>query len=122
MEWTKNASPTSGIDTRDDVAASGDDWQAVSNQYRERWQEHYGASADAASWERYEPRYRFAWEMARLPGYAGQPWPAVRAELGARWEVLHPEVEWDTVADTVHDAWEHVAGAAGTPPAPPAAP
>ena len=44
-----------------------------------------------------------------------------RPDLRARWEVLHPEVEWDTVADTVRDAWEHVAGAmdvgpAGAPP------
>jgi hypothetical protein len=49
--------------------------------------------------------------MARLPAYAGQPWPRVRPELGARWEVQHPEVDWDTVADAVRDAWEHVAGA-----------
>jgi hypothetical protein len=41
----------------------------------------------------------------------------VRPELRARWEVLHPEVDWDTVADAVRDAWEHVAGGpAGAPP------
>jgi hypothetical protein len=90
------------------------DWAAAAPHYRRRWEEQHGAGA---RWEAYEPRYRFAWEMARLPGYAGQPWPRVRAELGARWEVQHPEVDWDTVADTVRDAWEHVAGAAGAGPA-----
>jgi hypothetical protein len=95
------------------------DWASAALHYRRRWEEHH--VGPAARWEAYEPRYRFAWEMARLPGYAGEPWPRVRAELGARWEVQHPEVDWDTVVDTVHDAWEHVAGApdagpAGAPP------
>ena len=86
------------------------DWAAAAPHYRRRWEEYYGQPG--ARWEAYEPRYRFAWEMARLPAYAGQPWPRVRPELGARWEVQHPEVDWDTVADAVRDAWEHVAGAA----------
>jgi hypothetical protein len=84
------------------------DWKAAAPHYRRRWEEQHGA---AGRWEAYEPRYRFAWEMARLPGYAGQPWPRVRAEFRDRWEVLHPDTEWDTVADAVRDAWEHVAGA-----------
>jgi hypothetical protein len=89
------------------------DWAAAAPHYRRRWEEQHGAGG---RWEAYEPRYRFAWEMARLPGYAGQPWPRVRPELGARWEVQHPETDWDTVADAVRDAWEHVAGAAGVSP------
>jgi hypothetical protein len=91
------------------------DWAAAGPHYRRRWEEQYGAVG--GRWETYEPRYHFAWEMARLPGYAGEPWPRVRPELRARWEVLHPEVEWDTVADTVRDAWEHVAGAVAVGPA-----
>jgi hypothetical protein len=87
------------------------DWAAAAPHYRRRWEERHGTPG--ARWEAYEPRYRFAWEMARHPAYGGQPWSAVAPELGARWEVLHPEVEWDTVADAVRDAWEHVAGAAG---------
>jgi PRC-barrel domain len=89
------------------------DWAAAAPHYRRRWEEQHGAGG---RWEAYEPRYRFAWEMARLPAYTGQPWPRVRPELGARWEVQHPEVDWDTVADAVRDAWEHVAGAAGVSP------
>jgi hypothetical protein len=99
----------------DAAVAALADWAAAAPHYRRRWEERHGSPG--AQWEAYEPRYRFAWEMARLPGYAGQPWPRVRAELGARWEVLHPEVDWDTVADAVRDAWEHVAGAAGAGPA-----
>ena len=91
------------------------DWAAAAPHYRRRWEAQHGPPG--ARWEADEPRSRFAWEMARLPGYAGQPWPRVRAELRARWEVQHPEVDWDTVEDGVRDAWEHVAGAAAAGPA-----
>lgn len=98
----------------EDVAAL-EDWAAAAPHYRRRWEERHGQPG--ARWEVYEPRYRFAWEMARHPAYAGKAWPAVAPELGSRWEVLHPDVEWDTVADAVRDAWEHVAGAGGAPSA-----
>jgi hypothetical protein len=94
-------------------------WPAAPHR-RRRWEEQHGAAG--GRWEACEPRYRFAWAMARRPGYAGQPWPRLRAEARARWEVLHPEGEWDTVADTVRGAWEPVAGGAATPPATPPAP
>ncbi|MGH2351910.1 MAG: hypothetical protein ACRDJN_09900, partial [Chloroflexota bacterium] len=94
-------------------------WAAAAPHYRRRWEAQHGQGG--TRWETSEPRYRFAWEMARLPGYAGEPWPRVRAELQARWEVQHAAVDWDTVAATVRDAWEHVAGAAdvGSAGAPP---
>jgi hypothetical protein len=91
-----------------------EDWTAAAPRYRRRWEEHYGQPG--ARWEAYEARYRFAWEMARLPAYAGQSWTRVRPELRDRWEVQHPEVDWDTVEDSVRDAWENVAGAAPAAP------
>jgi hypothetical protein len=106
------AGPESASPAAAAAVAAAADWAAAAPYYRRRWEEQHGAPG--GRWEAYEPRYRFAWEMARLPAYAGQPWPRVRPELRARWEVLHPEVDWDTVADAVRDAWEHVAGAADT--------
>jgi len=99
--------------------AALENWAAAAPYYRRRWEAQQDVLGE--QWEAVEPRYRFAWEMARLPGYDGEPWPRVRPELRGRWEVQHPEVEWDTVADTVRDAWEHVAGTAeiGTAGAPP---
>jgi hypothetical protein len=97
------------------AAAPGEmDWPAAAPAYRRRWEEHYGQPG--ARWENYEPRYRFAWEMSRLPAYTGQSWMRVRPELRDRWEVQHPEIDWDTVEDSVRDAWENVAGAAGATP------
>ena len=109
MEWTKNASPTSGAATHDDVRDSGDEWQTISSRYKEQWQEHYGASADAAHWERYEPRYRYAWEMRNHPDVAGKSWVMAQPGLRRTWEERYPDDSWDQAADTVRHAWEHAA-------------
>jgi hypothetical protein len=103
------AQPASGAPTDVGSVAALDDWEAAAPHYRRRWEQHYGQAG--ARWETYEPRYRFAWDMARLPAYAGRDWVLIQSELRDRWDLLHLETEWDTVADTVRDAWEHVAGA-----------
>jgi len=80
-------------------------WEEAAPHYRARGEQRYGATA---RWEAYEARYRFAWELGRVPGLAGAPWSQAEPELRRRWEVLHPDTEWGTAADTVRDAWEHV--------------
>lgn len=86
-------------------AAAAADWDAVKSHYRARWVQRY--SAPGAQWERYEPRYRFTWEMQGRPDFEGRSWESVEPNLRRTWEVLHPETEWGTVADTIRDAWEH---------------
>src|SRR6266542_4257487 len=86
-------------------AATSGDWDTVRSHYRMRWTEHYGAGN--AQWETYEPRYRFAWEMFERPEYRDRSWIDAQPELRSRWEVLHPDQEWETVADSIRDAWEH---------------
>ena len=83
-------------------ASSAATWEEALPHYRARWQQRYG---EDTRWENYEPRYRFAWEMGRLPEFAGQPWAQVEPELRRRWEVLHPDTEWATAVETVRDAW-----------------
>jgi len=95
-------------DNRETVTATNSaprNWEAVRSHFRMRWSEHYGAPG--AQWESYEPRYRFAWEMAQLPEFQGQSWVAAQPALRNRWEVLYPDLEWETVSETVRDAWEH---------------
>jgi hypothetical protein len=82
-------------------------WEEAAPFYRARWQQRYGAHG--AQWESYEPRYRFAWEMANHPDYRGRSWITVQPDLRRQWEVRYPAIEWDQVADTVRDAWEHTA-------------
>jgi hypothetical protein len=77
-------------------------WEAAAPRYRARWLQRYG---EGTRWEAYEARYRFAWELGQLPDLAGRAWAEVEPELRRRWEVLHPETEWATVAEGIRDAW-----------------
>ncbi len=89
------------------VVPAATTWEEAASFYRARWQQRYGAHG--AQWESYEPRYRFVWEMANHPDYRGRSWVTVQPELRRQWEVRYPATEWDQVADTVRDAWEHTA-------------
>ena len=91
------------------TTSAPESWDAVRSHYRSRWVEHYGVQE--ALWETYEPRYRFAWEMAQRPEFQGQSWVSVQPELRSRWEERHPDLEWDVASDTIRDAWEHPATA-----------
>jgi hypothetical protein len=87
------------------AASATKSWEEVQSQYRTRWGERYGAQG--ANWARYEPRYRFAWEMRQHPDYHDRSWIAAQPDLRRAWEDRHPNEEWDQVSDTVRDAWEH---------------
>ncbi|HET7769828.1 MAG TPA: hypothetical protein VFN74_13710, partial [Chloroflexota bacterium] len=79
-------------------------WEEAAPHYRGRCERRYGTDA---RWETYEPRYRFAWEAGRAPELADAGWARAEPELRRRWEVLHPDTEWGTAAETVRDAWDH---------------
>lgn len=110
------AQPATAVSAAAGAEGQPTDWEAIKPYYRARWSEHYGTSG--AQWENYEARYRFAWEMGNVPEFQGKSWLMVQPELRNRWEVLHPDKEWDTVSETVRDAWEHpyIAGQAETSP------
>jgi hypothetical protein len=80
-------------------------WDEATPHARALCERRYGT---AARWETYEPRYRFAWEAGRTSELADAPWARAEPELRRRWEVLHPDTEWATAAETVRDAWEHL--------------
>ena len=84
-------------------------WETISDHYRKKWEEHYGAAAAAAHWEHYEPRYRFAWEMGDDPEVQGKSWIMAQPELRRRWEERFPDQGWDQASDTVRHGWEHAA-------------
>lgn len=86
-------------------AAEAATWEEALPRYRTRCLERYG---DDANWQRYEPRYRFAWEMSRAPDLAGKPWSGAEEELRRRWEVLQPNDPWEGASETIRDVWERV--------------
>ena len=88
----------------EDAAPEASTWDEAVRYYRARCFERYG---NDANWERYEPRYRFAWDMGEAPDLKGKSWADAAPEMRQRWEVLHPDTPWDGAVDTVQDAWEH---------------
>ncbi|HEV2126360.1 MAG TPA: hypothetical protein VGW38_26685 [Chloroflexota bacterium] len=88
-------------------------WEEALPLYRVRCQQRYGLEAQ---WERYEARYRFTWDMTQVADLAGRQWSEVQVPLQQRWEVLHPEIEWETVRETIRDAWERVPVSPVRPP------
>lgn len=91
-------------------------WDSVRSHYRTRWTEHYGTMG--AQWETYEPRYRFAWDIWRRPEYQGRSWISAQPDLRNQWEALHPDLEWETISDSIRDAWEHPPATTATPATP----
>ena len=87
-----------------ETAAAWATWKEAAPHYRSLCERRYGTGA---RWETYEPRYRFAWEAGRTPELADAGWAQVEPELRRRWEVLQPDTEWGTAAETVRDAWQH---------------
>jgi hypothetical protein len=84
-------------------------WSEAMPQYRNRWQQRWGQSAQER-WEDWEPRYRFGWEMANRPEYRGRSWNDVESQWQKDWEMNHRGTPWDKVKEGVRDAWEWVTG------------
>ena len=78
-------------------------WDEALPGYRSQFYGRYGTDAN---WQRYEPRYRFAWEMRRSADLSDRRWSDAEADLRQRWEVLHPEDPWEGASEAIHDVWE----------------
>ena len=81
-------------------------WEDVSPRYATLFGQRYGAGD--ATWEQYEPAYRFAWQMANDPRYRGRPWSAVRDAVREAWG-SGDGLPWDAVEGAMGDVWEDVA-------------
>jgi len=86
-------------------------WEEVSPKFRSRWEQRYGKGGER--WETYEPRYRYAYEMAYNPRYQGRRWNEVESDLRRDWETRYRDQPWDRVKDSIRDAWENMTDAVG---------
>jgi hypothetical protein len=75
--------PQRPIGTEDDVwmaeGVGGTPWTDVSSRYRREWELRSGATGDR--WEDYEPGYRYGFEMANEPHYAGRGFTEAEEDL-----------------------------------------
>jgi hypothetical protein len=87
-------------------------WQDVWTRYEMLFGQRYGAGE--ATWDQYQPAYRWAWEMATSGEYHGHAWAAAEPRLKGAWEHGRPGLRWEDVAEGIRDVWDDVAQEAGT--------
>jgi uncharacterized protein (TIGR02271 family) len=72
---------------------------------------HYTTSLASRGqpYERWSPGYRYGYELASDPRYAGRNWTALEPEARRDWEARH-QGTWDEFKDTIRYAWDKVRG------------
>ena len=72
---------------------------------------HYTTSLASRGhpYERWSPGYRYGYELASDPRYAGRDWTALEPEARRGWEAQQKGT-WEEFKDTVRYAWEKVRG------------
>jgi uncharacterized protein (TIGR02271 family) len=79
-------------------------WQDVSPQYRNFWQQHYGNKA--GRWEDFEPTYQYGWEMRNKPQFQNRSWSEVEPHLRLDWETRYPNRPWNQASSLLRETWE----------------
>ena len=94
--------PTGGASARDVGGIEG---------YEADFRSHYTTSLASRGhpYERWAPGYRYGYELASDPRYAGREWAALEPEARRDWEARH-QGTWDEFKDTIRHAWEKVRG------------
>jgi hypothetical protein len=72
---------------------------------------HYTTSLASRGhpYERWAPGYRYGYELASDPRYAGRDWTALEPEARRDWEGRH-QGTWEEFKDTIRHAWDTVRG------------
>jgi hypothetical protein len=80
-------------------------------EYEADFRSHYTTSLASRGhpYERWSPGYRYGYELASDPRYAGRDWAALEPEARRDWEARH-QGTWDEFKDTIRHAWEKVRG------------
>jgi uncharacterized protein (TIGR02271 family) len=91
-------------------AASARDVRGVEG-YDADFRSHYTTSLASRGhpYERWSPGYRYGYELASDPRYAGRDWTALEPEARRGWEAQQKGT-WEEFKDTVRYAWEKVRG------------
>jgi uncharacterized protein (TIGR02271 family) len=80
-------------------------------EYEADFRSHYTTSLASRGhpYERWSPGYRYGYELASDPRYAGRDWTALEPEARRDWEAQQKGT-WDEFKDTIRHAWEKVRG------------
>jgi uncharacterized protein (TIGR02271 family) len=77
--------------------------------FRRHYTTTFASGGQSQAYERWAPGYRYGYELARDPRYAGHDWTALEPEARRGWEAQQKGT-WEEFKDTVRYAWEKVRG------------
>ncbi len=77
--------------------------------FRQHYTTTVASGGQAQAYERWAPGYRYGYELASDPRYAGRDWTALEPEARRGWEAQQKGT-WEEFKDTVRYAWERVRG------------
>jgi len=87
-------------------------WESREQQFCSDWERTYPNTP----WNDVRLGYRYGWESAHSPRYAGRGWDAAASDLRAGWESwqtrqsesrdLRLQLRWEELKDSVRRGWE----------------
>jgi uncharacterized protein (TIGR02271 family) len=83
------------------------DFNAYDTAFRNHYQTTYGTSGQ--SYDRYQPAYRYGYDLATNPQYSGRDWMEIEPEARRSWESRN-QGTWESMKDAAQRAWDEVRG------------
>jgi len=83
---------------------AGGNWETVSPQYRNFWQQRYGNQG--GRWEEYSPVYQYGWEMRNNPQYRNMSWSQAEPQLRRDWQTRFPNRSWEETSPMLRETWD----------------
>ncbi len=80
--------------------------------FRSDFQNRYAASG--ASYDTYQPAYRYGYDMASDPRYEGRSFDDVESDLRTDYGRRYPNSTWENMKDAIRSGWDKMTGKSRT--------
>ena len=84
-------------------------FETFETDFRHHYTTTFASGGQGQAYERWSPGYRYGYELASDPRYAGRDWTALEPEARRGWEAQQKGT-WEEFKDTIRYAWEKVRG------------
>jgi hypothetical protein len=81
------------------------------NEHGEHFRMHHSDTYADASFEEFEPAYRYGWEAGNDTRYRGRSWSEIEPDLRRDWERRSPDGGWERFKSAVRRGWERTSDA-----------
>jgi uncharacterized protein (TIGR02271 family) len=98
--------------TEVDIDEDGDFGYGRFEDYDERFRTHFDTNylSSGYTYDRYQPAYRYGYDLASHDRYTGRGWMEVEPEIRRDWEATN-QGAWEDFKDAIRHGWEEVKAA-----------